>query len=65
MKKSQATMTVVEAAELLGISRNSAYDAARIGQLPTIKIGKRILVSRTAIERMLETAGGSVPSESR
>jgi excisionase family DNA binding protein len=48
-----ATYTVEEAAKLLRIGRNQAYDAARTGTLPSIKIGKRILVPRAALERML------------
>jgi excisionase family DNA binding protein len=47
------TMTVPEAARRLGIGRNQAYDAARCGQIPTIKIGKRVLIPRAAFERML------------
>jgi excisionase family DNA binding protein len=38
------TMTITEAAKVLGIGRNNAYAAARNGDIPTIKIGKRILV---------------------
>lgn len=52
-------ITVTEAAVRLGISRNSAYEAARNGQIPTLKIGKRILVPLVAFERMLEEAGTS------
>ena len=49
-----ATLTVEEAAGLLGISRGLAYEAARTGQLPTIRIGHRILVPRA---RLLELLG--------
>lgn len=48
------TMTVVEAAEKLGIGRSQAYEAARKGEIPTIRIGGRILIPRAAFERMLE-----------
>ncbi len=48
------TVTVPEAAKILGISRGSAYEAAKTGELPVIRIGKRLLVSRTVLERMLE-----------
>ncbi len=44
--------------DILGIGRNQTYDAAHRGEIPTFKIGKRILVSRRALERMLEGAGG-------
>ena len=57
-KTEPVTMSVPEAGRRLGIGRNSAYDAAARGQIPTIKIGRRILVPRVAFERMLngETA---------
>ena len=48
------TLTIEETAELLGISRNSAYLAVRSGQLPVLKIGRRYLVSRANLEAMLE-----------
>lgn len=50
----RATHTVPEAAKILGIGRNSAYEAARRGQIPTIVIGKRILVPAAALELMLQ-----------
>ena len=46
----RATMTVPEAAKALGIGRNQGYEAARAGQIPTIRIGKRLLVPRAAFE---------------
>lgn len=48
------TVTVTQAARMLGISRGSAYEAVRTGELPVLRIGKRLLVSRAALERMLE-----------
>jgi excisionase family DNA binding protein len=48
------TLTINEAAKGLGISKASAYAAARSGDLPTIKIGKRILVPVISLERMLQ-----------
>ncbi len=48
------TLTVPEAAEALGIGRAAAYEAARTGQIPTIKIGKRILVPMAALEQLLK-----------
>jgi excisionase family DNA binding protein len=57
----RATATVAEAATQLGISRNKAYEAVHRGDIPTIRIGKRILVPRAALERMLGTAGNRHP----
>lgn len=53
MKPSKQTMSVTEAGERLGVSRNLAYEAARNGDIPTIKIGKRLLVPIAAFERLL------------
>jgi excisionase family DNA binding protein len=39
-------LTVEEAAALLGISRGLAYEGCRRGDLPSIRIGRRILVPR-------------------
>ena len=41
---------------LLGISRYAGYEAAKRGEIPTIRIGKRILVPRRALDRLLEYA---------
>ena len=51
------TMTIGEAAKVLGVSKNKAYLAARDGQIPTIRLGKRLLVPLVALERMLADAG--------
>ena len=50
------TYSVPEAARLLGINRNTAYELAARGQLPTIRLGKRVLVVRVALERLLNRA---------
>jgi excisionase family DNA binding protein len=54
--KQCATETVAEAAKQLGIGRNQAYEAVRRGEIPVIKIGKRLLVPTAALKRMLEGA---------
>jgi excisionase family DNA binding protein len=51
------TITVTEAAKVLGIGRSAAYEAARSGQIPTIRIGRRVLVPRIALENLLKSAG--------
>jgi excisionase family DNA binding protein len=47
------TLSVPEAAKLLGISRGLAYEAVRRGDIPSVKIGRKILVPRQRLERML------------
>ena len=52
--RERATITVDEAARILGIGRASAYLAAQPGgDLPTVRIGRRLLVPVTALRRML------------
>jgi len=52
------TISIVEAAAALGIGRSAAYEAARCGQIPTIRIGRRILVPVAAFERFLDHPEG-------
>ena len=47
------TLNVGEAAALLGVSRGTAYTLAKNGQIPVVKLGKRLLVPRAAFERLL------------
>ena len=54
MPATSATMTVEEAGRFLGISRGLAYEAARRGEIPTLRIGHRLVVPRRRLEAMLE-----------
>ncbi len=54
--KERLTYDVAKAAEVLGISRNLAYEMVKNGKLPVVKFGKRILVPKKAIENLLEDA---------
>ena len=47
-------ITVPEAAQMLGISRNFAYELVKQKQLPVIRFGKRLLIPRVALEKLLE-----------
>jgi excisionase family DNA binding protein len=47
------TYTLAEAAGRLGISTCLAYEAAHRGELPVCRIGRRILVPRAALLRLL------------
>ncbi len=58
--KPRLTYSVDEAANLLGISRNSAFAAAKRGELPSVMVGHRRLVPVKALERFLaDLEGGS------
>jgi excisionase family DNA binding protein len=48
-------MTVPEAAAALRLGRNGAYDAIRRGEIPAIRIGRRLLVPKLGLLRLLDT----------
>ena len=48
------TYTVTEAAELLGISRSSAYECVRRGEIPSLTLGRRVVIPRRAFEALLD-----------
>ncbi len=47
------TLTIPEAGRLLGISRSAAYRAAAKGEIPTLRIGRRLLVPTAKLFDML------------
>jgi hypothetical protein len=52
------TLTVPEAGRVyFDLGRNASYEAARRGDIPTIRIGKLLRVPVGAMERKLEEAG--------
>jgi len=53
MDNSRLTLTVNEAAKMLGISRGLAYEMVKTGKIPSVHFGKRILVPRRALEKLL------------
>jgi excisionase family DNA binding protein len=57
--------TVEEAAALLQIGRSAAYEAARRGELPTVRIGRSLRVPRHALEALLGLENGHDPAENR
>ena len=54
MEIERLTLSVAEAAKVLGISRNTAYELVRQEQIPSIRFGKRILIPRKRLIAMLE-----------
>jgi excisionase family DNA binding protein len=43
------TLTVEEVASLLGLGRTAAYEAARRGQIPSRRLGRRVVVPVPAL----------------
>lgn len=54
MDEERKTYTVPEVARLLGISKAHAYELIRIGRVPAIRLGRRILVPRRLLDGFLE-----------
>ena len=49
----RATLTVDEAAAVLGISRTTAYESVRRGEIPARRFGRRVVILRHELERLL------------
>jgi excisionase family DNA binding protein len=45
---------VPEAGAMLGLTRNASYDAAKRGEIPTIRFGKLLRVPKLAFHRLLD-----------
>ena len=54
MESERLTLTVNETARILGLSRNTAYRAILSNEIPHIKIGKRILVPKQMLNKLLD-----------
>ena len=50
--------TVKQTQEALGISQDLAYDLIHSGEIPSLKLGRRFVVTRATILRMLDLDGG-------
>ena len=53
VRKEKMVLSVAEVGAYLGLSRNATYAACLSGAIPHLKIGKRILITKAAIEKML------------
>jgi excisionase family DNA binding protein len=58
------TFSIEEAAEALGISRGLAYELARTGRLPVLKLGRRLVVPKAQLEAMV-SGGWAGPEADR
>ena len=53
MDNTKIAYSVPEAAAALGLSVNNTYSLVKTGRLPSIRLGKRILISRAELEKLL------------
>ena len=49
------TLTVAEAARVMGIGLTKAYESVRSGRIPSVRFGRKYLIPRGALARMLES----------
>lgn len=61
-KMERIVYTVTEAAEILGISRPTAFQGVERGEIPHIRVGRRILIPKAALDKMLASAGSQAES---
>jgi excisionase family DNA binding protein len=54
-------MSVDAAARYLGISRSHAYDLVRAGEIPHLKLGRRIVIPRRELDAMITRGVGTQP----
>ena len=50
--------SISEVADLLGISLNHAYTMAKTGQIPSVKLGRRIVVPVDSLNRKINVEEG-------
>jgi excisionase family DNA binding protein len=54
-------LTVSEAASVLRLSRAFTYELVARGQLPSVRLGRRIMVPRAGIQRILDDSRATLP----
>jgi excisionase family DNA binding protein len=52
----RVTLTVDETAQVLGVSRALAYELVARGELPSLRLGRRIVIPRRALDLLLSQA---------
>lgn len=52
-KEPSLAYTVEEAGKKIGLGRGAAYGAVRRGEIPSVRVGKRLFVPVEALERWL------------
>jgi excisionase family DNA binding protein len=61
VESGRAVITVGEAAEALNLKRTATYEAVRRGQLPSLRLGRRLFVPVPALLRLLNGDSAAHP----
>ncbi len=56
-------MTIPEVSDLLRVPRARAYELAREGLIPVVRVGRQVRVSDDALSRWIESGGTSLPKD--
>jgi excisionase family DNA binding protein len=56
-------LTVPEAASLLRVGKGSVYESCRRGELPSVRIGRRLLIPKAALMRLLAEGNSNARKE--
>ena len=62
-QENKLVYSVIEMAELLGIGRSTAYELLRSGTVPSLRLGRRIVVPKLALSRFLAECAYQNPDE--
>lgn len=54
---SRATYSVKEAATVLGMTADAVYNAVHRGDVPSFRVGRKILIPKARLDEMLGIAG--------
>jgi excisionase family DNA binding protein len=58
-------LRVEEAAEVLGISRGLGYELVRSGELPSLRLGHRVVIPRRVVDELLASVTVESPAATR
>ena len=62
MDDKRLTLSIDQTAEILGISRGLVYGLVARGELPSIRFGRRILVLKKAIDKLVNADDAPAPA---
>jgi excisionase family DNA binding protein len=65
MEEKKSTLSAKEACEMLGISRGSLYQGIHSGEIPSFRVGRRYVIPRAALERILDATTSYIQKEGK
>ena len=51
--QARQVFNVLEVAEILGLGRSATYDAVKNGSIPSVRIGRKIMIPKEGLRRLL------------